>query len=186
MDESRTARQEAESRVETLELEVKKVKSDAFHAKEDGKKSTELLVQAKEKIEATNKTIETLLKELNNVQGQLKLSRDEVNNLHQTLNRERMKSSSLLQASSDKNKVDTVDAERLDLLSQVDDLKSELDSVKEQLLKVQAQNQEQEDEPDYGPKTLVFEDSSPVTEKEVRLSCLCLVVTVCNFSLLFL
>ena len=144
------------------------MKSEAFHAKEDAKKSTELLAQAKDKIEATNKTIETLLKELNNVQGQLKLSRDEVNNLHQTLNRERMKSSTVHQASSDRNQIEIVNAERLNLLSQVDDLKSELGSVKEQLLKVRTQNQKEEDEPDYGPKTLVFEDSSAITEKEVR------------------
>ena len=169
MDESKTAKQEAESRVQLLESEVKRVKSDAFHAKEDAKKSSELLAQAKEKIEATNKTIETLLKELNNVQGQLKVSRDEVSNLHQTLSRERMKSSTVLQASSDKNQIEVVNAERLSLLSQVDDLKSELDSVKEQLLKVQTQNQQREDEPDYGPKTLVFEDSSAITEKEVRV-----------------
>lgn len=157
--------------MQLLESDLKKVKSDAFHAKEDAKKSSELLVQAKGKIEATNKTVETLLKELNNVQGQLKLSNDEVNNLHQTLNRERMKSSTpiaqTLQTSGE-------DAEKLNLLSQVESFARELKSAKDQLVimrKIQSEREmsSREDEPDDGPKTLVFDNRSQMSEQEVSI-----------------
>lgn len=162
VDETKTAKEDAESRVQLLESDLKKMKSDAFHSKEDAKKSGELLVQAKEKIEATNKTVETLLKELNNVQGQLKLSRDEVNNMHQALNRERMKSSATvtqtLQSSGD-------NVEMLNLMSQVENLTRELASIKND----QSNIQTAEDETDDGPKTLVFKGHSKLSEHEVIL-----------------
>lgn len=177
--------------MQLLELDLKKMKSEAFHSKEDAKKSNELLAQAKEKMETTNKTVETLLKELNNVQGQLKLSRDEVNSLHQALNRERIKSSTAITQTL---QTSSADSEKMILLSQVDSLTRELGSVKDQLtaLQIIRQNTQKEvtdqvDEPDDGPKTLVLDGGPSLSEKEVIMFCGLFqyfnIILVCNFQL---